>query len=75
MVLHGVWNHDEQAEQVAVKTLHGEVSEEDKLKLLREAAIIGQFTHNNIVKLCGIVSSGDPVSIIQNIVFSMHMLT
>ena len=63
MVLHGVWNHDEGTEQVAVKTLHGEVSEEDKLKLLREAAIIGQFTHNNIVKICGVVTNEDPVSI------------
>ena len=63
MVLHGVWHHDEQAEQVAIKTLHGEVSEEAKKTLLKEAAIIGQFAHNNIVKLYGVVTSGDPVSL------------
>jgi len=63
MVSHGVWNHDDQAEQVAIKTLHGEVSQEDKTKLLKEAAIIGQFAHNNIVKLYGVVTSGDPVSL------------
>ena len=63
MVSHGVWHHDEQAEQVAIKTLHGEVSEEAKKTLLKEAAIIGQFAHTNIVKLYGVVTSGEPVSL------------
>ena len=63
VVSHGVWNHDGQAKQVAIKTLHGEVSEEAKTKLLKEAAIIGQFVHNNIVKLYGVITSRDPVSL------------
>ena len=63
MVSHGVWHHDEQAEQVAIKTLHGEVSAEAKKTLLKEAAIIGQFAHTNIVKLYGVVTSGEPVSL------------
>ena len=63
MVSHGVWNHDEQAEQVAIKMLHGEVSEEAKKILLKEAAIIGQFAHANIVKLYGVVTSGEQVSL------------
>ena len=62
IVSHGVWNHNEQAEQVAIKTLHGEVSKEAKKTLLKEAAIIGQFAHANIVKLYGVVTSGEPVS-------------
>ena len=62
-VSHGVWHHDEETEQVAIKTLHGEVSEEAKKTLLKEAAIIGQFAHANIVKLYGVVTSGDPVSL------------
>ena len=63
MVSHGIWHHDEQAEQVAIKTLHGEVSEEAKKTLMKEAAIIGQFAHINIVKLYGVVTKGDPVSV------------
>ena len=63
MVSHGIWNHDEQADQVAIKTLRGEVSEEAKKTLMKEAAIIGQFVHTNIVKLYGVVTKGDPVSL------------
>ena len=66
-VSHGMWHNDEQAVQVAIKTIHGEVSEESKAKLLKEAEIIGQFAHNNIVKLYGVVTSGDPVSLIYHI--------
>ena len=62
-VYHGVWNHDDQVEQVAVKMLNDGATEKDKIKLLKEAAIIEQFAHNNIVKLCGVVISEDPVSI------------
>ena len=72
MVSHGVWHHDEQAEQVAIKTLHGEVSEEAKKTLLKEAAIIGQFAHANIVKLYGVVTSGEPVSCMHH--NTMHMV-
>ena len=57
MVLHGVWTCDEKCTQVAIKTLHSKVSEEEKTKLLTEAAIIGQFTHMNIVRLHGVVIS------------------
>ena len=59
MVLHGVWKCDEKCTQVAIKTLHGEASEEEKTKLLKEAAIIGQFTHVNIVRLHGVITSKD----------------
>ena len=63
MVSHGVWQNNEQAVQVAIKTLHSEVSEDAKKTLLKEAAIIGQFAHANIVKLYGVVTSGEPVSL------------
>ena len=62
MVSHGVWHHDDQVIQVAIKTSHGEVSEEAKKTLLKEAAIIRKFAHTNIVKLYGVVTNGDPVS-------------
>lgn len=47
---------------VALKTLPQDRATEDKLKLLQEAMIMGQFSHPNIVQLYGIVSYGEPVS-------------
>jgi len=49
--------------EVAVKTLHPDASQLDKVKLLQEAAIMGQFRHPNVVRLLGVVSEGDAVSI------------
>ena len=40
---------------VAVKTLKDGAAEEDRVKFLQEAAIIGQFSHPNVIKLHGIV--------------------
>ena len=45
---------------MAVKTLKSE-TEEDKVKFLREAAIMGQFEHKNVIKMHGVVLSGNPV--------------
>ena len=42
--------------QVAVKTLNSECSELEKVKFLREAAIMGQFEDIHIVKLHGVVT-------------------
>ncbi len=47
---------------VAVKTLKEGATEEDKVKFLQEAAIMGQFLHPNVVKLHGVVTVGEPVS-------------
>ena len=46
---------------VAVKTLKDGAAEEDRVKFLQEAAIIGQFSHPNVIKLHGIVI-GEQVS-------------
>ena len=63
VVLHGEWNCDGKWTQVAIKTLCGQVSEEDRTKLLKEAAIIGQFTHINVVRLHGVITNKSlPVS-------------
>ena len=43
--------------------LHDGATEKDKIKLLKEAAIIEQFAHNNIVKLRGAVMSQHSVSV------------
>ena len=47
---------------VALKSLPGSSGSEDKIKLLQEATIMGQFSHPNVVQLYGIISQGDPVS-------------
>ena len=60
----GVWvdpNGGEKLE-VAVMTLKEGSDEQDKIKFLQEAAIMGQFSHPNIVKLYGVITEGEPVS-------------
>ena len=49
--------------EVAVKTLNPEAVESAKVKFLQEAAIMGQFLHPNVVKLHGVVTVGEPVSL------------
>ena len=51
---------------VAVKTLKEGASKQDKVKFLQEAAIIGQFSHPNIIKLYGMVAEGEPVSVFNS---------
>ena len=59
----GVWKVPGGTIDVAVKTLKVDASEGDKVVFLREAAIMGQFLHPNVVKLYGVVTVGEPVSI------------
>ena len=47
---------------VAVKILKNSSSESDKIRFLQEAVIMGQFRHPNVVKLHGVVTTGEPVS-------------
>ena len=48
--------------EVAVKTLKEGAGEGDKVKFLQEAAIMGQFSHPNVVKLYGVVTEGISVN-------------
>ena len=48
--------------EVAVKTMRDGASEEDKIKFLQEAAIMGQFRQPNILGIRGIIMEGDTVS-------------
>ena len=52
---------EEKVVVMAVKTLKEGAGEQDKIKFLQEAAIMGQFSHPNIVKLHGVVTEGEPV--------------
>ena len=77
----GVWYSPEGTLEVAIKTLKNQASEDERVKFLQEAAINGQFHHPNIVKLHGVVTVGEPVSLIYHtsimniiIVISMCML-
>ena len=50
--------------QVAVKILNSECVESDRVKFLREAAIMGQFQHNNVVQLHGVVTEEENMMIV-----------
>ena len=65
MVNLGLWsNGSADPVQVAVKTLNSQCSESDRVKFLREAAIMGQFVHNNVVQLHGVVTEKENIMII-----------
>ena len=61
----GVWSHLNTVtnqfieEEVAVKAMENGSSEEDRVKFLQEAAIMGQFNHPNIVKILGITEENE----------------
>ena len=58
----GEWQCKEGPVEVAVKTLKKGSSEDDIVRFLQEAAIMGQFLHPNIVQLLGVVTLREPVS-------------
>ena len=49
--------------ELAVKMLISGASEDDRIRFLQEAAIMGQFSHPNVIKLHGVVTVGEPVSL------------
>ena len=57
----GLWWCGEEPKEVAVKTVKT-TTEQERIKLLQEAAIMGQFAHTNVVRLHGVVTVGEPVS-------------
>ena len=69
-VCKALWSLSGATKELAIKTLRAELPEEEKVRFLQEAAIMGQFSHPNVVKLCGVVTVGDPVSTMS----CMHVL-
>ena len=62
MVHKGEWAGSPQGPlQVAVKSLHRQ-EEESRYKLLKEAAIMGQFNHPYVVKLYGVIDQPNKVN-------------
>ncbi|XP_019849285.1 PREDICTED: uncharacterized protein LOC100641922 [Amphimedon queenslandica] len=64
----GVWESPTGPVDVAIKTLNNNTSEDEKVKFLQEAAIMGQFHHPNIVKLHGMVTVGEPMMIVLELI-------
>lgn len=62
IVYKGAWSSSNGVHPSAVKLLRENASEEDRVKLLQEGAIMGQFCHPNVIKLHGVVKEPDPVS-------------
>ena len=50
------------SQEVAVKLVKKGAPQEEMLKLLQEAAILGQFRHYHIIHLVGVVTVDEPVS-------------
>lgn len=50
------------ARDIAVKMTKNGAPQEERVKLLQEAATLGQFRHKHIVWLAGVVTLGEPVS-------------
>ena len=61
----GLWSISNNSLLLAIKQLPSGASSEERVKLLQEAAIMGQFSHRNVVKLYGLVTIKQPVSIIK----------
>ena len=62
-VYKALWSISGTTKDVAVKTLKPGSSENDRVRFLQEAAIMGQFNHPYVVKLYGVVTIRDPVSV------------
>ena len=50
------------SQDVAVKLVKKGAPREERVKLLQEAATLGQFRHKHVVSLFGVVTLGEPVS-------------
>ncbi|XP_062508945.1 insulin-like growth factor 1 receptor [Corticium candelabrum] len=67
LVYRGTWQIDNNQLDVAVKTLSDMSSDEDRISFLNEASIMKNFESEHIVRLLGIVSIGDPVMVMMEL--------
>ena len=54
-------------ELVAVKSLGPKASHKQRDEFLREAAIMGQFNHPNVIRLMGVLSRTEPAMIVTEL--------
>jgi insulin-like growth factor 1 receptor len=61
LVYSGIWHKDENTKpvNVAVKMLHKNASQQDRMSFLYEASVMKHFNSNQVVRLLGIVSRGN----------------
>ena len=59
----GAWKGRKSDLDIVVKSLKSNAPQEEKIKLLQEAAIMGQFHHPNILQFYGVVNEEPTVSI------------
>ena len=57
--------YDEEDVVIAIKTLKAGASEKNRLDLLTEASVMGQFNHVNVIRLLGVVTRTHPTMIIS----------
>ena len=57
------WTDDDVTHEVAIKTLNSQASETDRIRFFQEAAIMGQFLHENVIRLYGMIKD-DPAMIV-----------
>ena len=60
-VYKALWETPYYVTHVAIKMLKKDATEEEMVKFLQEAAIMGQFRHPQIVRLLGVVTVDQPV--------------
>lgn len=65
----GVWYNGNTHINVAIKSVKNSM-EQERVKLLQEAAIMGQFAHKYVVRLLGVVTVGEPVREQQFVVYT-----
>eukprot|EP00911_Craspedida_sp_UC1_P001744 UC1_evm1s1330 len=67
-VMHAVVELENTPEiDTAVKTLRKGASAADRVEFLKEAAIMSQFSHENVIMLLGVVLDGEPVMIVTEL--------
>ena len=62
-VYRGEWQSPMGCVEVAVKVSKNSLEPGERVKLLQEAAVMGQFLHPRVVRLFGVVTLGQPVSL------------
>jgi len=65
VVTHGLLNTIYGNVEVAIKSLNTEASAMEKLQFLQEAAIMCQFSHQNVIKLHGVVTDAPAMIVLE----------
>ena len=67
VIFKGIWSSNNGDVPVAIKVVNESNKSEELICVLREAAVMGQFDHPNILKLFGVVTLGNPYMIITEL--------